>query len=256
MHKPDKPKCNLVINYFNERELAEHASTRRCTVHTMNPLLLLFHLSITLFPPKNLTTSQQCLSLACPSLSFSSSLSPPSLCAVNHFSSFWTPSLSSSSVVFFYVPPRNYSLKFDHVLSPPTMKWDLRPCVWGAEVVNTQMRLFVCVCLCVCVCVQAGKTSRLLIRLLMTPLTMKGLHTVPYQTRGNRVSDSQSRCVCVLVCVCESPLILKCNFWWHLMGCGAHIVIQSISMTQQAQKGGSCVTGGDFCWVCAASRQS
>src|SRR4029434_6380086 len=28
---------------------------------------------------------------------------------------------------FFHVPPRNYTLKFDNVLSPPTMKWDLRP---------------------------------------------------------------------------------------------------------------------------------
>src|SRR4029434_2643770 len=82
--------------------------------------------------------------------------------------------------------PRNYTLKFDHVLSPPTMKWDLRPCplsnlTFRAEVrgqraasveggqscgegggVLTQShgeenRKDVCVCVCVvvfvCVCV-------------------------------------------------------------------------------------------------------
>ncbi len=29
---------------------------------------------------------------------------------------------------FFHVPPRNYSLKFYCLLSPPKMKWDFRPC--------------------------------------------------------------------------------------------------------------------------------
>src|SRR4029434_7432449 len=45
-------------------------------------------------------------------------------------------------------PPRNYTLKFDHVLSPPTMKWDLRPCV------------FLCVTVCVCVCLCTLPCSR------------------------------------------------------------------------------------------------
>src|SRR4029434_546851 len=38
---------------------------------------------------------------------------------------------SSRESNFFMSPPRNYTLKFDNVLSPPTMKWDLRPCMNG-----------------------------------------------------------------------------------------------------------------------------
>ena len=35
--------------------------------------------------------------------------------------------LALVKAIFSCPPPRNYTLKFDHVLSPPTMKWDLRP---------------------------------------------------------------------------------------------------------------------------------
>src|SRR4029434_1655356 len=37
-------------------------------------------------------------------------------------------------------PPRNYTLKFAHVLSPPTMKWDLRPCVYVCKSRCTRTR--------------------------------------------------------------------------------------------------------------------
>src|SRR4029434_8971355 len=37
--------------------------------------------------------------------------------------------LALVKAIFSCPPPRNYTLKFDNVLSPPTMKWNLRPCI-------------------------------------------------------------------------------------------------------------------------------
>src|SRR4029434_6833539 len=53
--------------------------------------------------------------------------------------------LALVTAIFSCPPPRNYTLKFDHVLSPPTMKWDLRPCTPSAPKFTLNVRAYVAI---------------------------------------------------------------------------------------------------------------
>src|SRR4029434_852758 len=91
-------------------------------------------------------------------------------------------------------PPRNYSPKFYRVLSPPKMKWDLRP--------------YVCVGVCVCVCDQGA-----ILLLHDTPFCVRRPHTRPANhplapTHTQPLSVSLTR-ICLSVCLLTEISTLK-----------------------------------------------